>query len=1090
MIRYIPPFILSQYEKDNVQGKMQAFVLLGDIIGFTTINDELQKKGKEGAEEVSHLITNIFSEPLNIIEKYGGFLSNFAGDAFYAIFPGAQPENIMAALHYIQSFLRNQYQKQRLLNKSPVKMRIRIGYGTVQWMIFSNDIQMEYVFFGDAIEEVQSLNKGQTTCRYSTSALQKLISSRLVDDKGKISRDFNPEKVKENIINYPYQKETEYKFLHYRLHNIHPENEIRTIISNYTRIPFTADLDICSIIANLEIFYQYSGSFVDKLSVTNNSLCILSYYGMPRNEGKKLSQVFQLILERVHKYPFISQAISMGPCFTGFVGGEHIREYTALGHPVNLAARLSGKSKKGEILTDITLKKELERNFDFEFVGNLSLKGLKKRIPCYKLKELQPSVPELRTVFVGRQNELKSIQRIISKSIAEHHNFFIYIAGEAGIGKTRLATEVINSCQDKNIRIFHIMCSITNSRPLEPMRQIFQQLFLIKDNQQNASSSFHQSWLNWSKNEKKWKEDEEMIGGLLGYVGKDSHFYNLPPDLRLSKLYQSALKVLQEETKRNPIIFHIDDLHWMDEQSRNFFHILGKSDIKDTGILATTRYIENDRLPILNMDNFSFYRFDLAPLSKNYSWQLYKSMMNLDDVPADLKQELLQKDTGNPFIIEQMASYLLESGVLENSADYLNILGKDNSFDVNDIIGFRIDRLPFSVRECIYNASVLGMKFNLKVLSQMLKRDIRQDLLIGTQNRIWKSLERDFYIFTHILLQEAAYNRMFSDKLKSLHLKAAQSMEEVFAQNISEYSEEIAKHYEKAGEIIKASDYYDKAGDYYWENSYFELAEKCFLKAVELAEKSFGTDNMNYGENVFHLALFYHYMQRMEEAEKLYDTVMNIALATYGEDSLKLSPYINNLGRFYKDVGRYEESERLLLQSLELEKKHEPDSSNVADRINNLGHLYSLQNLNDKATEMYQQAYDIMNRNYDPYHFFTATVCNNLGMSFAESGKIEEAEKLLQRAVEIGKKIYGENHPQIVIYFKNLASIFMDQQRWNEAEALLHKCLTIDRKYFGKYHNATLYIVKALEKFYDKIGNKRKARYYSKWLQEAKELSQ
>ena len=62
---------------------------------------------------------------------------------------------------------------------------------------------------------------------------------------------------------------------------------------------------------------------------------------------------------------------------------------------------------------------------------------------------------------------------------------------------------------------------------------------------------------------------------------------------------------------------------------------------------------------------------------------------------------------------------------------------------------------------------------------------------------------------------------------------------------------------------------------------------------------------------------------------------MNIALATYGEDSLKLSPYINNLGRFYKDVGRYEESERLLLQSLELEKKREPDSSNVADRINN-----------------------------------------------------------------------------------------------------------------------------------------------------------
>jgi len=138
----------------------------------------------------------------------------------------------------------------------------------------------------------------------------------------------------------------------------------------------------------------------------------------------------------------------------------------------------------------------------------------------------------------------------------------------------------------------------------------------------------------------------------------------------------------------------------------------------------------------------------------------------------------------------------------------------------------------------------------------------------------------------------------------------------------------------------------------------------------------------------------------MEEAEKLYDTVMNIALATFGEDSLKLSPYINNLGRFYKDVGRYEESERLLLQSLELEKKHEPDSSNVADRINNLGHLYSLQNLNDKATEMYQQAYDIMNRNYDPYHFFTATVCNNLGMSFAESGKMKRQKNFYKERLK------------------------------------------------------------------------------------------
>ena len=1086
MIRYVPPFILSQFENNNYQGEMQAFVLLGDIIGFTTINDELQKKGKEGAEEVSHIIRSIFTEPINIIERFGGFISNFAGDAFYSIFPNNSPAQFCAALYYIQSFLKTYYKNQSHPSQYPFKMRIRIGYGNVKWRIFTNEIQNEYVFFGDAIEEVQHINRGQTLCKYSFSALQKLTASGYMDDKGKINQDFKPEKVKEKIISYPYGKETEYKFLHHRFHNIQPENEIRTVICNYTRIPLTSDLDYLNIIAKLENFYQHSGFYVDKLCVTKDFLCILSFYGMPRNEGKRLSQVFQQILECEYKYPFISEGIAMGSCFTGFIGGEHIREYTALGHSVNLAARLSEKSINGEILTDSAIRKELKMNFDFEFRGNLTLKGLKNKISTYKLKELQSPNNQFKKVFIGRQNQLKNIQNIIVRSFNEHHNFIVYIAGEAGIGKTSLTAEVLNSLQGKKIRVFNILCSFANPRPMDPLIQIFSQLFPVNYNNQKTISSFHQSWINWIKNEKGWKQDEDIISGLLGYADKESLFYNLPPDLRFNKIYQSAVKVLQKETKRNPIIIYIDDLHWMETQPRNFFQCLGKSEIKDLGIIATTRYLENDKIPTLDMDNFSFYRLDLAPLSKNYSWKLYKSLMNLGNVSTDLKQELLKRDTGNPFIIEQMASYLFESGILHKYDDFKNIFEKINSFDVNDIIGFRIDRLSASVRECIYNASVLGMKFNLKVLNLMLERDIQQDLLIGTQNRIWKSLEKDFYIFTHILLQEAAYNRMLSDKLKCLHLKAAQAIEKVYEQNIRPYTEEIAHHYENAGEILKASDFYDEAGDYYWDNSYFEVAEKCFLKAIDLAEKSVGSDNMDYGEKIFHLALFYHYMQRMEEAEKLYNTVMNIALFTYGKDSIEISPYINNLGRYYKDVGRYEESEKLLLQSLELEKKYNADSSNVADRINNLGHLYSLQHFNDKAREMCQQAYDIMTRNYDPYHFFTATVCNNLGMTLVESGKIEEGEELLLKAIEIGKKVYGENQPQIVIYFKNLASIYIEQQKWDEAKALLQKCLHINQKYFGKYHSSTLYVVKALERFYDKIGNKRKANYYANWLQESK----
>ena len=59
------------------------------------------------------------------------------------------------------------------------------------------------------------------------------------------------------------------------------------------------------------------------------------------------------------------------------------------------------------------IRKELKMNFDFEFRGNLSLKGLKNKISTYKLKELQSPNNQFKKVFIGRQNQLKNIQNII-----------------------------------------------------------------------------------------------------------------------------------------------------------------------------------------------------------------------------------------------------------------------------------------------------------------------------------------------------------------------------------------------------------------------------------------------------------------------------------------------------------------------------------------------------------------------------------------------------------------------------------------------------------------------------------------------------
>jgi class 3 adenylate cyclase len=87
MIRYIPTFILNKYESEIYSGQLNGFVLFFDIADFTKIGNEFRKHGKAGAEELSRFMETVFGFPIDEIERNGGFVSVFAGDAFCSIFP-------------------------------------------------------------------------------------------------------------------------------------------------------------------------------------------------------------------------------------------------------------------------------------------------------------------------------------------------------------------------------------------------------------------------------------------------------------------------------------------------------------------------------------------------------------------------------------------------------------------------------------------------------------------------------------------------------------------------------------------------------------------------------------------------------------------------------------------------------------------------------------------------------------------------------------------------------------------------------------------------------------------------------------------
>ncbi|MBW6513226.1 MAG: tetratricopeptide repeat protein [Candidatus Syntrophosphaera sp.] len=1084
MIRYRPPFILHNFERGVLSGSLQAFVLIFDLGDFTQITNELHKAGKLGAEELARMLDNLSQGPHHWVESNGGFAIRFTGDGFWAIFPDPEPLNVLAAVLGTCDQFRKLGEYATPYGSFRIKARQCVGFGTLDWRIFENDLQNEYLFSGRVMQELLRLSELKQELVFTQAAAWKIGKDNFV----RRGRGFEPDceipKVPPRRLEYDFEPQTALRFMNSRFQNLLSANEIRMVaccFANLEEIPQDRLEDSVGLLELLALTY---GGYVNNLNTSEKGFQAVILFGMPRNEGNTVQRAGRFALMMAQAIPGISLGMSFGEVFAGFVGNEGVGEYAAWGRPMNLASRLAEKARSGEILVDARLQKELDREFSFEQVGNLRLKGFGQPVRSYRLAaKFAEKTKDLDGRFVGRIIEKNLLSGSVIDSLASRKSCVIFIHGEAGIGKTRLAQEVMKLIPDSSCQKFSLACDRILPQPLEPLKQLIRQHLglSVTATGDEAVSQFRSAWNAWAKGNPRLAGLEILIGSWLGLSWPGSAQEYLTPQNRPQRLLEAWLAYLRELAAPKPILAWVDDAQWMDPETAWYFQAVEEAGIKTVCVLATIRDEEGIYVKETDMLHYKDLHLHLKPLSEDESREFSQVLLGMSDLPPETLDRITDQAAGNPFFIEQYITYLQENGRIGAHGEILSDAGSAAVFGINDIIASRIDRLTDKVRECVENASVLGHKFNVRVLSQMLNSDPRELLANGTQNQIWKDLDEVFYIFSHMLIQDAVYNRMLSGKLQKLHLSAAEAMERVYELNLDEHAEEIAMHFEKGGVTDKAAFYHDKAGDHNWDKGSFDRAEANFRSAIRLAAQAHGTDGMEYGEMVFHLALLYHYLLRMEEAEPLYNEVMELATRKHGTRSLALSPYINNLGRFYKDTGRFSEGEKLLKRSLAMERKQSPGSSNVADRINNLGHLYGKQNKLDKAEAMFREALELMERSYGQKHWFIATCAGNLGSVCAQTGKLEEAGNLLHKALKIARRHWGPKHAVTAIYLSNLGSLYLKLERWKDAEKHLLKALQINQRFFGKGDSRTLNVVKSLLELYDQTQNTAAASIYQDW---------
>ena len=1041
MLRYVPDFIRHRFAQGKLQGSFKGFVLLLDIVDFTGMVEKLQGDGQDGADGVGKLLNAIMRGPIAAIYRQGGFVNLFVGDAISAIFEAEASSNVQAALTDIRRAVDSLNIGGELNGGKRLALKEAVTYGEISWQILTNDHQYDFLFSGEPIIEAgrllganrQSSISDTAKAMFDIDARSKVQqpSVELRDQTALADRDAN-------------------SFLHKRLRGLGAGNQIRSIAPCFVNLGSASDLSAA--LRHIHILADRHHGYVNKIEYTDKGIVVLILFGVPLSDGRSLTQAVDFAVDALELLPKISIGISCGYAFAGWVGSDEVKEYTALGHPLNIAARLMHRAKKGEALCDNNVWLQMHEPYDLIYMSSIKLKGVAKPIRYHRImrRRLMDRY-QFKHSFVGREREMAELNMAITTSIHDKRSRIIYISGEPGQGKSRLAYECMQGF--KSYPQLIVNCREDARRPLEAIAQIVKQLLGMSDKedendlkaeyQRNFEALFAEATLP--------KPELSALASLLGISFSASVWEATEPGMRAQKQEQAFLSLLRYCLSKEPLLIMLDDAQWLDAHSLALIRRVYTEHCEALLILAPSRFDQDGKALNLDLVHLDCQHLELERLGLKDAEILLGEILRVPSLPQSSCDLIYSRAGGNPFFLEQITMYLLESDLLDDRARLSGRLTDIPSFSISDVINSRIDGFTQSMQECLYHASVLGMMFNVKVLQQMLNQSIESNLQTGLQHKLWTGLSELQYMFSHIVLRDQIYRRMVGDKVLQLHRLAADALIKLYGSDGSAQSAEIAQHYESAEDYDAAIMHWIKAAQYAMQHGTWQEGVSCQRRAVILSAQHHGFGSDKHNQRLFWLALNYHYIQHYKTAEPLYLLALKRRIAMLGEDDSRLSPYLNNVGRFYKDSGRWDKAEDLLRKSLRIEHLKQARSSNVADRINNLASLFARMGLLKKAMSYSRQALKMFSESdHHERDYFVALLQNNIAALLIRMKNYEEAERYTLNALATMESAISETHPRAAHCHLNLFQIRFEQGRYQDAGQALEQASSRFRQFFGE----------------------------------------
>ncbi len=1030
----IPHFIQSQYDADRFEGQLKAFVLYADIKGFTPLTEAIMADAERGAERLSQVLNEIFEPIVSLIYKRGGFIPLFAGDAITGIFPASNQKLQWQSINAIRTAADIQSMFTELglqeINGVELQLGIRVGvaYGDLDWGIVGHQNHSFY-FKGDAIAravEAESLGSiDKITLHHSSVDLieEKRIDVQALNDsifslkQLDVSRD-----IKLPVRTLETQKEILERFLPDSVISYQIDGEFRQVASvfiSFTGAQKKEQLDeLADIILRFTI--QFGGYFKE-IEFGDKGGVALCFFGMPisyeDNAERSIefaTAVKEAIVQSSNNAFQVRFGITFGRAFTGIIGGAERCQYAAVGKMVNLAARLMASAQWGEIRVSEEVADLSAHQYEQE--GEFYYKGIGRAIKTFTYKGRPNQATRSAEKFVGRAKEKAKLHNWVEQIQPNSPPSFAHVYSDAGMGKSALINEFMQEVQSR-LNISFAPADAILQRPFQPfIRLLSQQLGFYEDQKKYSKTRLLQKAIaNWkdrviNRDVSFFGSLERVLGGIFDLYEYRDEWQEIDPQSRYELTVNAVLNSLFCISYKAPFLINCIDIHSFDRGSKEVLESIQKTAFQYAlGIVVSSR---SDAESKSFIQSFSpELSLELPPLDQEETKELVEFLLK-GNADSEFVARLHQASLGNPFFINQMIKYEVQSGdiVLRDGVWQLNHPDVVLSTDLDSMFIAQIDAFENETKELIKTAAVFGREFHPSVLS-VVQRSINKTLDINSDKInqfIQKGIDSDIleealdglYSFKHDHMQEALYNLQLTSLLKTTHAQIATDLIDFYETNIDQHYGQIARHFQSSEQYTTSNTYFDKAA---------EKAKADYQ--IPRAIQHYKTILQNFEQNI---------------PEGLHQDKYAITLL--------------NLGTSLEHFGNWEEAEQAIVKAIEEAKQHNYTST-LTRGFNTLGWLYLQKGEYQQALVYSEKALKRYQDNNDE-----AGGSRSLGQvaeALINLGEYKQAQEYAEQQINICQRIknkYGESQG-----YKLLGIIHLEQGEHQAALDDFQKNLKLDK---------------------------------------------